>query len=364
MLPHGVVAGSIDFGERIERVEVAGNVAAGGGPIVLPGFVDTHVHGGGGADTMDGEGGVRALARFHARHGVTTLLPTTITHPWADVLAALEGVKAVAAGRREDGAARVAGAHLEGPFINPHRLGAQPPHAVAPEPGLVEEALASGIIRVVTLAPELEQASAAAARFAAAGVRVSLGHSNATAEEVDLVATAARAHGGVVGFTHLFNAMTQLTGREPGVVGAALADGDAFAELIFDTHHVAPVSFKAAFAAKPGKLHLVTDAIRACGMGEGVSELGGQRVIVRGGAARLESGTLAGSVLTLDQALRNAVRVGVGLHAASRALSGVPAAYLGLNDRGELRVGALADLVVLDENLHVQDVFVAGLPVG
>lgn len=364
VLPHGVVLGRIGFGERVTELEVTGASWRDAQCVIVPGFVDTHVHGGGGADTMDGPDGVRALARFHARHGVTTLLPTTITHPWASVMAALAGVREVMAEDREAGAARVPGAHLEGPFINPRRLGAQPPHAVLPEAELVEEVLATGVVRVVTLAPELEHAAAAAARFAAAGTRVSFGHTIAGAAEVASVARAVRAGGGVVGFTHLFNAMTQMVGREPGVVGAALADEDAFAELIYDTHHVAQASFRAALAAKPTRLHLVTDAIRACGLGDGASELGGQRVVVKGGAARLEDGTLAGSVLTLDQALRNAVGAGVPLHRASRALSGVPAAYLGLADRGELRLGALADLVVLDADLAVRDVFVGGRPVG
>lgn len=175
-----------------------------------------------------------------------------------------------------------------------------------------------------------------------------------------VVAERVRAAGGTVGYTHLFNAMTQLVGRDPGAVGAALADGEAFAELILDLHHVHPTAFRAALAAKPGRLHLVTDAIRACGAGDGESELGGATVRVEGGAVRLPDGTLAGSVLTLDRAVRNAVSLGVPLRVASRLASAVPAAYLGLADRGELAVGKRADVVVLDEALEVQDVVVGG----
>lgn len=361
ILPHGAFDGTIQFGERITGLDLVGPAAdLRRGPLILPGFIDTHVHGGGGADTMDGAAGVRALAAFHVRHGVTTLLPTTITNPWEEVMAALMGVAEVMSdpGRRR--AARVHGAHLEGPFINPHRLGAQPPFAVEPQAHLVEEALATGVVRVVTLAPELEHSRAAAASFAAAGTRVSFGHTVASADQVAEVAGVVRRGGGVVGFTHLFNAMTQLGSREPGVVGAALADGEAFAELIYDKHHVAETSFRAAHAAKPDRLHLITDAIRACGIGEGESELGGQRVVVRGGAARLDDGTLAGSVLTLDQALRNALAAGLDLPTVSRALSSVPAAYLGLTDRGAIRESALADLVVLSPELAVERVFVGG----
>lgn len=372
MLPGGAFEASVAFGERIAAIAVERETTSVTAPLILPGFIDTHVHGGGGADTMDGAAGVVALAGFHARHGVTTLLPTTITNPWTNVVAALRGVTEVmaeqaaagGAARAGVGAASVVGAHLEGPFINPHRLGAQPPHAVEPTPELVEEAVGTGVVRVVTMAPELEHARSAAQTFAARGARVSFGHTNATAAQVAAVAEAVRAAGGTVGFTHLFNAMTQLGSREPGAVGAALADPEAFAELILDLHHVHATTFLAAHAAKPDRLHLITDAIRACGLPEGVSELGGQRVVVRGGAARLEDGTLAGSVLTLDQALRNAVGSGMSVVAASRALSAVPAAYLGLTDRGVIAVGARADLVVMSADLRVLEVIVAGASVA
>lgn len=365
VLEGALYRGAVTFGELIEAVEVTGE-GSGGPPFVLPGFIDTHVHGGGGADTMDGAEGVRRLALFHARYGVTSLLPTTITHPWPAVMRALAGVAQVHAGAPDDEVrADVLGAHLEGPFVNPGKLGAQPPFAVPPTPELVAEVLAAGIVRVVTLAPELEHAVTAARRLAAAGVRVSFGHSLATAEQVAVVSEAVRSQGGTVGFTHLYNAMTQLGSREPGMVGAAFADPEAYAELILDLHHVHPVAFRAASAAKPGHLHLITDAIRACGLSEGESELGGQRVIVKDGAARLEGGALAGSVLTLDQALRNAVlRGGLDLAAASRALSGVPARYLGLTDRGELAASLRSDLVVLDGDLRVQEVFVGGRAVA
>jgi N-acetylglucosamine-6-phosphate deacetylase len=154
--------------------------------------------------------------------------------------------------------------------------------------------------------------------------------------------------------------MTALGSRAPGTVGAALADEDAFAELILDLHHVHAASFRAAAAAKSGRLHLITDAIRACGMPEGETELGGQRVLVRGGAARLPGGSLAGSVLTLDVALRNALEAGAPLPRASRMASGAAADYLGLHDRGRLAEGLRADVVVLDGGLRVREVWTGG----
>ena len=375
-LPDGLAAGTLRFGDRIEGIEAeepaAGGPAAaarleqvrrGERPLILPGFIDGHVHGGGGGDTMDGADGVRTMARFHLRHGTTTLLPTTITNPWPDVLRALEGVRAVMEGVRSGAEGllpSIPGAHLEGPFISPDRLGAQPPMTLAPTVERVDAVLATGVVRVATMAPEVEGALEAGAALARAGVRVSIGHTNAGYDEARALAEAVRAAGGTVGFTHLFNAMTGLGSRAPGTVGAALSDPDAYAELILDLHHVHAASFRAVEAAKAGRLHLVTDAIRACGLAEGETELGGQRVLVRDGAARLPTGSLAGSVLTLDVALKNAVASGLSVARASALASSVAARYLGLEDRGELATGKRADMVVLDGDLAVRSVVVGG----
>ncbi len=364
--PHGMQRGRLELrGGRIARLEATGRVRPApedDAPRYLPGFIDAHVHGGGGGDTMDGPGGVRAAARHHLTHGTTTLLPTTVTHPWSDVLEALEGVKEVRGEAADPGELLpdLPGAHLEGPFVSPKRLGAQPPFAVEPTPERVAAVLATGVLRVVTLAPELEGAEQAARAFTKAGVRVSLGHTRADAATVARLARAVRQEGGTLGFTHLYNAMGGLEGRAPGVVGACFADADAFAELILDLHHVDPVAFRAAYAAKPGRLLLITDAIRACGLPDGPSELGGQPVTVAGGAARLQDGTLAGSVLTLDVALRNAVGAGLALDQAAQLVAGVAAAYLGLSDRGRLETGLRADVVELDAELRVRRVFAAG----
>jgi N-acetylglucosamine-6-phosphate deacetylase len=361
--PCGVVPGRLSFAETIERLESG----AASGPYILPGFIDTHVHGGGGGDTMDGPEGVRTLARFHLKHGTTTLYPTTITNPWEKILAALRGVKEVmkevmAAG--DSSLPSIPGAHLEGPFISSKRLGAQPPDTQEPSAEKLAAVLEPGVVKLVTLAPEIPGALQAAEAFARAYVRVSVGHTVASYEQVRALIETVQRAGGTVGFTHLYNAMGGLAGREPGVVGAAFSQRDTFAELIFDTHHVHAGSLLAALAAKGEKLHLITDAIRACGMTSGESELGGQKVIIKNGAAHLPSGTLAGSVLTLEQALRNAVAAGVGLAQVSRMLSGTPARYLGLADRGELAPGKRADLTVLDEELKVREVYVGGRAVG
>ncbi len=370
LLPDGVATG---------RVAVAGGRVVGFEPEALdddgwwaPGFVDVHVHGGGGGDAMDGVGGVRALAAAHLPHGTTALLPTTLTAPWPEVLAGLRAIATVfqedALAMATEGApehrAAVLGAHLEGPFVNPQRLGAQPPFAVDPTPERVAAVLALGVVRVATLAPELPGAEAAATSFARAGVRVSFGHTVADAATAERVASAVQGAGGVVGATHLFNAMSGMTGRAPGVIGAALGDAASYAELIVDGHHVAGPSVRAAFAAKGARLVLITDAIRAAATTAATTTLGPHVVTIAGGAARLRDGTLAGSVLTLDAAVRTAVAMGVPVDVALRAASHAPAAYLGLADRGRVAPRAHADFVRLDAALTVRSVWRGGVRVA
>jgi N-acetylglucosamine-6-phosphate deacetylase len=356
VLPDRVLPGRLRFGERIEAAEPRPGVPD---RFILPGFIDTHVHGGGGGDTIDGPQGIDTLARFHLRHGTTTLLPTTITRPWPEVMAMLRGVAEVMQRGIPDGP-NIPGAHLEGPFLNPNRLGAQPPFAVPPAPGLVSEAIEMGVVRVVTVAPELEGALSAIERFAAAGVRVSLGHTTGTSDDADAAMARAAEAGGTVAGTHLFNAMTGIAGRAPGVAGAVLRSRTAFAELILDGHHVHRASFELAHAALGDRLLLITDAMRAAGLGDCVSELGGRPVTVRGGIARLDDGALAGSVLTMDGALRNALAAGIALPVAAQLVSGNAARYLGLHDRGAIEAGRRADLVVLDAGMQVAEVWVGG----
>lgn len=358
VLPDGSVrGGKVEFAGIITGIEVDDRA---GGPFILPGFIDTHVHGGGNGDTMDGVDGIRTMSRLHARHGTTTLLPTTMTNPWENVLNALQAVREVMEAGGVAGGADIVGAHLEGPFISPQRLGAQPPCTVLPTPERVAEVLNFGVIRALTIAPEQEHAFEAAETFAQAGVRVGVGHTVADADTVSGFLKHVQQAGGRTCATHLYNAMGGIQGREPGVPAAVMSDPETFLEVILDFVHVHPTSFRLACAAAPDRTMLITDAMRAAGMGDGISELGGQRVIVRNGEAHLESGSLAGSVLTMDAAFRNAVKAGFSVAQASRMASHVPAASLGLSDRGALQTGLRADLVVMDDHLNVQQVLVAG----
>ena len=357
--PSGAVDGTLRIGPdgRIAGIEgtavAEGRERDGANRFLLPGFIDLHVHGGGGRDVMEGGDAALQVARRHAQHGTTALLATTMTAPVEDLRQALEPVgglcRAPAAG-----AARILGMHLEGPFINAGKLGAQPDFArpVALPELLQLNALAP--IRLLTLAPEVPGNMDAIASLVAAGFRVQLGHTLGTYEDgVQALQRGAR------GFTHLFNAMTPLHHRMPGMVGAALAHAQ-FAEVIPDLLHVHPGAIRAALRSIPC-LYCVTDSTAATGMPDGEYRLGRQPVTKCLGGVRLADGTLAGSTLTMDRALRNLVDViGVPLADAVRRVSTHAADFLGLADRGRLAVGGWADVVVLDDALRVQEVFVEG----
>ncbi len=350
LTPDGWCAGRLTFAGRIEALAPRAPVPED--RFVLPGFVDLHVHGGGGADAMTGEAALRAMARFHAGHGTTSLLATTVTAPRDDLRQALRAIGRVTSDRGP-GEARVLGGHLEGPFISPHALGAQPPFAIPPDLGLVDELCALAPIKIATIAPEIDPDHALLQRLLNHGVRVQLGHSCASYEQASAALAA-----GAAGFTHLFNAMTGMHHRQPGMVGAALAQA-LHAELILDFHHVAPGAAKAALRAIPG-LYGITDAVAAAGMPAGEYRLGRHLVVKDADAVRLADGTLAGSALTMDRALGNFLRLGLDLADAARRLSSLPAAYLGQDDCGRIVPGARADLVVVDGAGQLLQVLIEG----
>ncbi|WP_417330091.1 N-acetylglucosamine-6-phosphate deacetylase [Halomonas cupida] len=330
-------------------------------PRLVPGFIDLHVHGGGGADVMEGHAAVATLARTHVRFGTTSLLATTMTarEPQVrEVLAEIARyIDTQSALTSQGGASRVLGVHLEGPYINPGKLGAQPGHAQVATTETLDELLAIVPIPLITLAPEVSGHELVIGHLAARGVRVQIGHTLGSYE--DGVAALER---GACGFTHLFNAMTGLHHRKPGMVGAALAHAE-YAELIPDLLHVHPGAIRAALRSIP-KLFAVTDSTAAAGMPDGDYKLGEQAVTKCLGGVRLADGTLAGSTLTMDQALRNLVQIGLTLEEASHRLSRYPADFLGRDDIGRLACGARADVVTLDTELNLVAVHVDGCHVS
>jgi N-acetylglucosamine-6-phosphate deacetylase len=323
-----------------------------GDDYILPGFIDLHVHGGGGCDFMDAGDAVHAIARMHARHGTTSMLATTMTSPMADLEQALEPIGRACRSRRP-GTARVLGVHLEGPYINPGKLGAQPDYAQTASLAEIARLSALAPLRLITVAPEIDGHLEFVRVLSSAGIRVQIGHSLGSYED----GVAALAHG-AAGFTHLFNAMSAFHHRAPGMAGAALAHAE-YAELIPDLLHVHPGAIKAALRAIP-RLYCVTDATAASGMQDGDYRLGRQIVHKCLGGVRLADGTLAGSALTMDQALRNLVELGLDIDDASRRLSTYAADYLGIPERGRLAIGRIADIVVFDRELNLKEVYVEG----
>lgn len=353
------------FGERIHAIgeslgEGAEVVDLPEGAIVLPGFVDEHIHGAGGSDAMDGtHEALATIARTVAAEGTTSFLATTMTQSPENIRQALEAANAYM--ETPERGARLLGIHLEGPFIAAKHKGAQPLEYVAkPSVEVFEgyQAAAGGHIKIVTLAPEETGASALIAHLSDTGVIASVGHSGAT--YADVIGALER---GATHITHTYNAQSPLHHREIGVVGSALLLDELSCELIADAIHVSVPAMKLLYKSKPAeKLILITDAIRGKGSGDGISELGGQTVYVKNGEARLEDGTLAGSVLCMNRAVQNLVeKVGVSLLQAVDCATINPARDLGLSDEiGSIRVGKRADLTVLDREYNVVLTIVGG----
>jgi N-acetylglucosamine-6-phosphate deacetylase len=329
-----------------------------GGSYVAPGFVDVHVHGWGGHDAMGDLAALDGMARRLLRRGVTSFLPTAVTAP-LDALAAFAArVRDWLPAAPEDGAEPL-GFNLEGPFLSPSRRGAQDPAHLrlpADAPGEALERLIDGL-RVMTVAPELAGATDLIGWLRDRGVKPSLGHSAATIE-------AARAgyEAGGASTTHLFNAMSGIDHRAPGLALAALLDDAAYVELIADGIHVHPALWPLVTRLKPSdRLLLVSDALPIAGTGDGRGRIGALDVEVFGGRATLAgTTTLAGSVIALDEAVRNLARAGIALPAAVAAASRNPLALLGVTDRGRIAVGQRADLVELDPELRIRRVMRGG----
>jgi N-acetylglucosamine-6-phosphate deacetylase len=358
----GVQAALVD-GELVDgdvivsdgAVSTVGAHPPGRSGTAVPGFVDAHINGCAGIDFLGaGVEDYRTAAGALAHTGVVAFQPTFVSSP-ADAYAEPLAVAAEVAGTPA-GLPLVTGVHLEGPFLSPLWPGAHDPaHLRPPDRMLAERLIGAGPVRTMTLAPELPGGLELVEALACSGLTVSCGHSDADA------ATAHSAFDrGARAVTHLHNAHRRWRPRDPGVGGVALVRADASVQAIVDGVHLAPEAAYAAFLAAGARFCLVTDAIEAAMLGPGTYELGGRPVEVIDGEVRLPDGTLAGSVLTMDVALRNLVAGGASLAAAVHAASTAPARLIGRDDLGVLRPGAPAHLTVLDDDLRVLRTLVAG----
>ena len=351
------------YDERITRIVPAAEFTAEGvdevidvaGAYVAPGFVNVHIHGCDGADTMDEDAdALGKIAAFQARTGVTSFLPTTMTCAYDAVERALDRIRR--AMTEKPHGARILGAHMEGPFISPAKKGAQDEQYILP-PTFARIASYRDVIKIITVAPEMIVEEDFIESCCKSGIIVSLGHTAADYE----TACAAIARG-ATHITHLCNAMTGLNHRKPGMLGAAL-DTDANCELIVDNVHVHPAMQRIIYAAKRGA-HIIpiTDSMRACGLSDGVSELGGQKVYVKGTLATLADGTIAGSVLRMNDGLRILhENLGIAIPAIVEMATRTPAEELGVyGELGSLSVGKYADIAIFDEEFRIRRTIVGG----
>ena len=354
----GIIRTSVYFDDKIRQI---GGYVAGAeeielpeNAVVLPGFIDEHIHGAGGSDAMDGNTkDLAIIAETVAKEGTTSFLATTMTQSKENILKAMHAVKEYREAAGEQGA-RIAGVHLEGPFIAAAHKGAQPlEYVAAPDAKTFDEynAACGNAIKIITLAPETDGALDFIRHIVAQGTVVSIGHTGAKYAEVKAAMEA-----GATNVTHTYNAQSPLHHREIGVVGSALLLEDLYCELICDTIHVSVPAMQLLVKNKRAdKLALITDAMRAKGLADGVSELGGQTVYVKGGEARLADGTLAGSVLRMNRALQNMVeKVGVPLTQAVDYCTINPARTLKIeNEAGSIAEGKRADFAVLNDKFDV-----------
>jgi len=310
------------------------------GDILLPGFVDVHIHAFKGMDTMNGEEAVRHMSRELKKFGVAAFLPTTMSASPEATVKALAGIKAVMERPEKDGAI-VLGAHMEAPFLHESKAGAQPKQYFV-DPTEENWKLYTGgnedIVRLITMAPEKEGALDFIQKLTDSGITVSIGHTSSNAETVHAAADHGAAHS-----THTFNAQTPLNHREPGVPGAVLVDDRIAAEFISDGIHLHPDIVRLIMRAKGPKLAVaITDAMEAAGMPDGKYMLGGQDVFVKDGAARLENGTLAGSTLTMARAFQNLIAFGATPEAAATMTTSTPAESINNTEVGVIKVGSPA----------------------
>ena len=357
-----LLRGQVTFSDRIMALVPALDA---GDDYILPGFVDLQVNGSHGIDVMNASPDELAtLSRHLAREGTTAWLPTAVTAPIEKIEQVRESIAQAIENLRSDSrhdAAAILGMHLEGPFISPHRLGAHPALNLEPSGDAFERVLAMKALRLITLAPELLGAVDAIRRLTARSVVVSIGHTDASLEEAN-----AGIDAGARMFTHLFNAMRPLNHRDPGVIASALAPSPAVAAIIPDAVHVHPAILRLVYDARGrGGIILVTDKVALAQTSGAEKTVGRARATIRDGAARLDDGTLAGSIISMLDGVRTMVEkadVRIGDAAVMAATN--PARLIGANDRGRIEVGTRADLIVLNSSLELKSVLIGGREIG
>lgn len=348
---HALHEAQISYTDKIQKIEIKGSENKNF-PLLVAGFIDLHVHGGGGSDIMEAGSAIQTVTKTHARFGTTSFLATTMTAPFAELEKSFLAMKETFS-KRQKNETRLLGVHLEGPFISSEKLGAQP--NFTRKGTLKEISHLNNIvpIKVITLAPEVFNHLELIKDLNKMGIVAQIGHSNGTYEE-----GVTALDQGAKSFTHLFNAMSSFHHRAPGISGAALAHAN-YAELIPDLLHVHPGAIRAALRCIPN-LYFVTDSTAATGMPDGEYKLGSYTVHKCLGGVRLADGTLAGSALTMDQAFRNLIQLNLSVPEISRRLSTIAAELINEKNRGSILEGQYADFVLLNSEYKIYSVIIEG----
>ena len=344
-----IISGNLLFNNKV--IEIIDDKTLKNENFILPGFIDLHCHGGNGFDTMEGLESIVELSKYHLENGTTTFFPTTVTASYNDTFKALKGLNDYININKFQ--INIEGIHLEGPFINPKKLGAQPPFTQIPNLDFIKNLLKQAPIKIMTLAPEIDGGLDLIERLIELDIKPQIGHTLASTDICNL-----SINKGVESFTHLYNAMSGFDHREPGAVASAFANLN-YSEIICDLIHVHPYMIKLAYK-NIKDLYVITDCISASGMKDGEYNLGVNRVFKKGNIVKLNNKTLGGSVLTMQQAFKNLLKIGFSIIEAVQMTSTNAAKYLNRKDIGNLNVGSYANILVLDKNFNILKVFLNG----
>ena len=341
--------GKIHFDKNIKKISKTEKLENNN--IIIPGFVDLHCHGGNGFDTMKGVDSIIQMSKYHLKNGTTSLLPTTLTATLKDTNKALYGINNFLDDLYKE--SNIEGIHLEGPFINPKKLGAQPSFAQIPNIDFVKEIMSIAKVKIVTLAPEIENSNNLIDFLFKENIKVQLGHSLADYECCIKIMNKNK-----VGFTHLYNAMSGDHHRNPGVLTAALRHAE-YAEIICDLHHVHKENIHLAAKCIPG-IYAISDAISACGMPDGSYNFANLQIEKKDNRAFIDSHTLAGSVVNMHDTFKNLVNINFSLEKAVAMTSYNAAKYIGETNKGKIDIGYCSNILVLDTKFNIKKVYLNG----
>ena len=340
--------GDVYFSEKISELKI--NDSDDYNNIIIPGFIDLHCHGGNGFDVMEGSQSIIEMSKYHLRHGTTSIMPTTWTNTLENTISALKGFNEI----KKDNGNNILGVHLEGPFINPNKLGAQPNLTEKPSLDFIKKTLEISDVKIITLAPEIDGMQEFINDLVDLNIKIQFGH---TLADFSCCEKIMKDH--EVGFTHLYNAMSGNDHRSPGVLSAALSKGK-YAEIICDNIHVSKEAIKIAKKCIPN-LYAITDSINASGLFDGEYIFANNKIKKENNSVKISSnGTLAGSIVTMDQTFKNLISMDFSLEEAVSLTSYNASRYLKINNVGVIDKNYISNFVVLDKNLNLKEVYLNG----